>query len=90
MQGLKDILTEERSICRAPGVSKKRVFETIANIICENQSNLSYSSVLGKLIAPGRAWKHGAGQWHRNTTLPRQQLRGSPGNHSNPGAEYRV
>jgi nitrogen PTS system EIIA component len=51
MQGLKDILSEERSICRAPGVSKKRVFETIANIICENQPNLSYTAVLEKLIA---------------------------------------
>jgi len=33
MQALSDILTPGRTLCRTPGVSKKRLFETIAGTI---------------------------------------------------------
>ena len=51
MHALRDILTPERTVCRAPGASKKRVFETIARIVCNSDSSLSYDTVLDKLVA---------------------------------------
>jgi len=45
------MLTPERTLCSAPGVSKKRLFENAANLICENQSELAASDVFTSLLA---------------------------------------
>ena len=51
MNFLSQILTPPRTVCRAPGVSKKRLFETIAKIVCDDQTSLPYDEVLDHLIA---------------------------------------
>ncbi len=48
------LLTPARCLCRAPGTSKKRLFETAANLICEDQHSFESSEVYGKLLARER------------------------------------
>jgi PTS system nitrogen regulatory IIA component len=62
MQALNQILTPGRTVCRARGVSKKRLFETIAKIICEDQPSLPYADVLSHLIAREKLGSTGLGQ----------------------------
>jgi PTS system nitrogen regulatory IIA component len=62
MQSLNEILTPGRTVCRAPVVSKKRLLETIAGIISEDQPSLSYDEVLGHLIAREKLGSTGLGQ----------------------------
>ena len=50
MQALSDILVPERTVRHAQGASKKRLFETIAQIVCGDQPSLDYNSVLDKLV----------------------------------------
>jgi len=59
---MKDILTPARTLCRAPGLSKKRLFETIANIISEDQPALVYDEVFSQLIAREKLGSTGLGQ----------------------------
>lgn len=40
-----------RTVCCAPGASKKRLFEPIAEIICTKQPTLLHDDVLDRLIA---------------------------------------
>lgn len=61
MQPLSQILTPGRTVCRALGVSKKRVFETIARIISEDQPSLTYEDVLDHLIAREKLGSTGLG-----------------------------
>jgi PTS system nitrogen regulatory IIA component len=51
---LDTLLTPERTLCRAPGGSKKRIFETAASFICEGQSSFEASEVYNKLLARER------------------------------------
>lgn len=62
MQDLSHILTPERTVCRAPGISKKRLFETIARIISEDQLSLPYEELLDHLIAREKLGSTGLGQ----------------------------
>jgi PTS system nitrogen regulatory IIA component len=54
MFNLNLILSPERSLCRAPGISKKRMVETAASFICEDQSTFESSEVYTKLLARER------------------------------------
>tara|TARA_R110002110_G_scaffold91264_2_gene237634 strand:+ start:259581 stop:260039 length:459 start_codon:yes stop_codon:yes gene_type:complete len=61
MQSLSEILTPGRTVCRAPGASKKRLFETIAGIISQDQLSLSYDDVFSHLIAREKLGSTGLG-----------------------------
>jgi PTS system nitrogen regulatory IIA component len=67
MQSLSQILTPGRTVCRAPVVSKKRLLETIARIISEDQPSLPYDEVLDHLIAREKLGSTGLGQ---GTAIP--------------------
>lgn len=62
MQALAQLLTPGRALCRVPGVSKKRLFETIARVISEDQVSLPYNTVLSSLIAREKLGSTGLGQ----------------------------
>lgn len=62
MNFLTSILNPERTVCRDPGVSKKRLFETIARIISEDQPYLVYEEVLSQMIAREKLGSTGLGQ----------------------------
>ena len=62
LQPLEHILTPERTACKVPGVSKKRLFETIARIISEDQISLSYDEIFAQLIAREKLGSTGLGQ----------------------------
>lgn len=60
-QPLDTILTPERTACQVPGVSKKRLFETIAHIISEDRISLSYDEIFAQLIAREKLGSTGLG-----------------------------
>jgi PTS system nitrogen regulatory IIA component len=62
MHPLNKILTPERTVCRAPGIIKKRLFGTIARIISEEQPALPYDEVFDHLIAREKLGSTGLGQ----------------------------
>ena len=62
MQFLAKILTPGRSVCRAPGGSKKRLFETLARIISQDQPSLTYDEVFSQLIGREKLGSTGLGQ----------------------------
>jgi PTS system nitrogen regulatory IIA component len=62
MNFLTKILSPARTVCHAPGVSKKRLFETIARIISEDQPSLEYETVFTQLIAREKLGSTGLGQ----------------------------
>ena len=62
MQPLAQLLTPERTACQVPGLSKKRLFETLARIIREEQLSLSYDEVFSQLIARERLGSTGLGE----------------------------
>jgi PTS system nitrogen regulatory IIA component len=62
MPVLKQILTPERTLCSAPGISKKRLFETIAEIVSTDQQSLPYDDVLNRLIAREKLGSTGMGR----------------------------
>ncbi len=62
MNALSQILTPARTVCGAPGISKKRLFETIATIVCEDQVSLPYDEVLDHLISREKLGSTGLGQ----------------------------
>ena len=61
MPFLDQILTPERTVCSVPGVSKKRLFETIAKIVSTDQASLPYDDVLDRLIAREKLGSTGMG-----------------------------
>ncbi len=61
MQPLAELLTPERTACQVPGVSKKRLFETLARLISDDQISLSYDEVLSQLIAREKLGSTGLG-----------------------------
>ena len=62
MQALAPILTPGRTLCRAPGVSKKRLFDTIARLISEDQLSLPQIDIFNQLIAREKLGSTGLGQ----------------------------
>ena len=62
MQALNQILAPDRTICRAPNVSNKRLFETIARIFSDDQPSLTYDKILDQLIAREKLGSTGMGQ----------------------------
>ncbi|MEH6568143.1 MAG: PTS sugar transporter subunit IIA [Halioglobus sp.] len=62
MLDLSAILTPGRVACRVQGGSKKRLFETIAKRISEDQVSLPYNLVLSSLIAREKLGCTGLGQ----------------------------
>ena len=62
MQAISDILSPARTVCGVPGVSKKRLFESIAKIISEDQPSLSYDEIFDQLIAREKLGSTGLGQ----------------------------
>lgn len=61
MPALNQILTPSRTVCRVAGVSKKRLFETIASVVCDDLPTLSYDDVLDHLIAREKLGSTGLG-----------------------------
>jgi PTS system nitrogen regulatory IIA component len=59
---LTDILTPGRTVCHAAGGSKKRLFETIARLISEDQPALPYPEIFSHLIARERLGSTGLGK----------------------------
>ncbi len=62
MQTLEKLLTPGRTACRVPGVSKKRLFETLAKTISTDQLSLPYGEVFAQLIAREKLGSTGLGQ----------------------------
>jgi PTS system nitrogen regulatory IIA component len=61
MQPLTDILTPARTVCHAPGSSKKKLFETLAEIISTDQLSLPQEEVFDQLIAREKLGSTGLG-----------------------------
>lgn len=61
MPQLSDILSPSRTVCRVDGGSKKRLLETIAQTIADDQPNLDYATVLDQLIAREKLGSTGLG-----------------------------
>ena len=62
MQALSELLTPGRTVCKAPGVSKKRVFDSLATLIAEDQISLNQHEVFTQLIAREKLGSTGLGQ----------------------------
>ena len=62
MPELSQILSPARTVCRAAGISKKRLFEIVAKIVTDDQPSLPYDAVLDKLIAREKLGSTGLGQ----------------------------
>jgi PTS system nitrogen regulatory IIA component len=62
MQPLDDILTPARTLYHAPGSSKKKLFETIASAIAEDQLSLTGDEVFAQLIAREKLGSTGLGR----------------------------
>ena len=61
MQILRKLLTPERTVCSAVGVSQKRLFETAAHTISDDQLSLPYDLVFSSLIAREKLGSTGLG-----------------------------
>lgn len=61
MPTINQILTPSRTVCQVAGVSKKRLFETISSVVCDDQPTLSYDDVLDHLIAREKLGSTGLG-----------------------------
>ncbi|MEM9256008.1 MAG: PTS sugar transporter subunit IIA [Pseudomonadota bacterium] len=62
MSQLIDILSPTRTLCRAKDASKKRLFETIADVVSRDQATLSSSEVLTQLTAREKLGSTALGQ----------------------------
>ncbi|MEM8562684.1 MAG: PTS sugar transporter subunit IIA [Pseudomonadota bacterium] len=61
MSFFNDILNPARTLCQAPGISKKRLFETIARVISEDQPTLAYEEIVYHLNAREKLGSTGLG-----------------------------
>ena len=61
MQVLSQLLSPGRTLCRATGVSKKRLLQTVAGIIAEDQLSLDAAEVFSQLIAREKLGSTGLG-----------------------------
>jgi nitrogen PTS system EIIA component len=59
---ISEVLTLDRTYCDAPGVSKKRVLEFIANFLAENSSFFDADAIYQELIARERLGSTGIGE----------------------------
>jgi nitrogen PTS system EIIA component len=62
MLDLTTILTPGRTLCRAPGVSKKRTFQTIARLVSADQLALPDNEIFNRMIAREKLGSTGMGQ----------------------------
>ena len=62
MQNLSAILAPTRIACRVPTVSKKRLFETIARLVCDDQPFLAFNDLKDKLVEREDLGSTGLGQ----------------------------
>ncbi len=62
MQALAELLTPERTACHVPGLSTKRLFESLARIISDDLPELSYEDVFDQLIAREKLGSTGLGR----------------------------
>lgn len=62
MVALKDILSPARTACQVTGVSKKRLLEIIAQVVCDDIDSLDYDDVLDHLIAREKLGSTGLGE----------------------------
>ena len=51
MFAIESLLSPRRTLCGAPGVSKKRVLENIASIICADQTQFNSQHIFDALLA---------------------------------------
>ncbi len=58
---LDQLLTPELSFCGVPGISRKRVFETAARLICEQRPELDNGEVYNNLLAREKLGSTGLG-----------------------------
>lgn len=73
MQVLSELLTPERTACKVPGLSKKRLFEALARIISEDQAYLSYDETFDQLTAREKLGSTGLG---RGIAIPHCRISG--------------
>ncbi len=50
MVSIESLLSPRRTLCGAPGVSKKRVLENIANVICADQTQFNTQHIFDALL----------------------------------------
>jgi len=62
MQQLAQLLTPARTLCQAPGISRKRLFETIASVIAQDQLSLPSEDIFSQLIAREKLGSTGLGK----------------------------
>lgn len=62
MQQLSQLLTPGRTLCHASGVSRKRLFETLASIIARDQISLPSDEIFSQLIAREKLGSTGLGK----------------------------
>ena len=62
MHALNDILTPGRTACQVMGISKKRLFETIAGLVSDDYPGLPHHEVLDQLNARERLGSTGMGE----------------------------
>ncbi|MDP4652522.1 MAG: PTS sugar transporter subunit IIA, partial [Haliea sp.] len=61
MHVLSELLTPERTVCRASGSSKKRLFETLAKVVSDDNPSLAEADIFAQLIARERLGSTGLG-----------------------------
>ncbi|HAN68173.1 MAG TPA: PTS IIA-like nitrogen-regulatory protein PtsN [Halieaceae bacterium] len=61
MHVLSELLTPGRTVCRAPGSSKKRLFETLASVVSEDSPGITEADIFAQLIARERLGSTGLG-----------------------------
>lgn len=62
MDSLSDLLTPSRTVCRTVGVSKKRLFQTLAGIIAQDQEGIEATEIFSHLVAREKLGSTGLGQ----------------------------
>ena len=62
MNFLSDLLTPSRTVCRTTGVSKKRLFQTLAGIIAEDRDGIESAEIFTHLVAREKLGSTGLGQ----------------------------
>ncbi len=62
MQQLAQLLTPGRTLCHASGISRKRLFETIASVIAQDQLSLPGDEIFSQLIAREKLGSTGLGK----------------------------
>ncbi|MBL4828067.1 MAG: PTS IIA-like nitrogen regulatory protein PtsN [Spongiibacteraceae bacterium] len=72
---IQTILSPERTLCGAPGNSKKRVLENIAHFICKDVKSINPSDLFGSLITRERLGSTGIGH---GIAIPHCRIKNCP------------